>query len=50
MQRSLEETRFILKKFGITANKRFGQNFLIDDNVINEIIDVSNLKKSDLEI
>ena len=50
MQRSLEETRFILKKFGITANKRFGQNFLIDDNVINEIIDVSNLKKSDLVI
>lgn len=27
----LEENKFILKKYGITANKRFGQNFLCDE-------------------
>ena len=26
-----EETRFIMNKYGISANKRLGQNFLIDD-------------------
>ena len=44
------ETRDILKKYNITANKRLGQNFLIDDEVINGIIDASNVNKSDLVI
>ena len=25
-----------MKKYGITANKKLGQNFLIDDNVLEE--------------
>lgn len=29
------ETRFIMKKYGITANKSLGQNFLIDENIVN---------------
>ena len=31
---SLEETKYILKKYNIKANKRLGQNFLINDNAI----------------
>ena len=30
MENILEETRFIMKKYGIKANKSLGQNFLID--------------------
>ena len=29
-----EETKFLMKKYNINANKNLGQNFLIDDNVI----------------
>ena len=32
-----DETKFILKKYGITANKRLGQNFLISDEVVDAI-------------
>ncbi len=47
---SLEETKFILKKYNIQANKRLGQNFLIDDNVINSIIEAADIQKKDLVI
>lgn len=50
MQNSLEETRFILKKYNITANKKLGQNFLIDDNVIEGISEVAKIDKTDLVI
>ena len=50
MQSSLEETKFILKKYNITANKKLGQNFLISDEVINEIINASEVNKTDLVI
>ena len=46
----LEETKFIMKKYGITANKNLGQNFLIDDETINQIISASNITKEDLVI
>ena len=46
----LEETKFIMKKYAITANKRLGQNFLIDDNAIDAIIESSNISKEDLVI
>lgn len=45
-----EETRFIMKKYGITANKKLGQNFLIDDNAIDAIVNSSNITKEDLVI
>lgn len=44
------ETRDILKKYNISANKKLGQNFLIDDEVIDGIIDASNVNKKDLVI
>ena len=46
----LEETKFIMKKYAITANKRLGQNFLIDDKAIDAIIESSNISKEDLVI
>lgn len=44
------ETLYIMKKYNITANKNYGQNFLIDENVINEIVSSSNITKKDLVI
>jgi len=44
------ETRDILKKYNISANKKLGQNFLIDDEVIDGIIDASDVNKNDLVI
>lgn len=45
-----EETRFIMKKYGITANKKLGQNFLTDDNAIDAIVNSSDITKEDLII
>ena len=45
-----EETQLILHKYKIQANKSLGQNFLVDDNVIDEIIRSSNINKQDLII
>ena len=50
MNNSLEETKFILKKYNITASKRLGQNFLIDDNTIESIVEIANTSKDDLVI
>ena len=44
------KTRFIMKKYGITANKSLGQNFLINEDVVNKIVDSSNISKDDLVI
>ena len=45
-----EETRFILKKYEIKANKDLGQNFLIDENVVCNIVESANIGKEDLVI
>ena len=47
---SLKETKYLLKKYNIRADKRLGQNFLIDDKVINEIITGANIDKDDFII
>lgn len=48
---SLEnKTRFVMKKYGITANKSLGQNFLINEEVVNNIVESSNITKQDLVI
>lgn len=47
---TLNKTKIILNKYDIKANKRFGQNFLIDDNILENIVEVSNISKSDLVI
>lgn len=50
MEKILEETRFIMKKYNIKANKSLGQNFLIDDNVVEGIVDAGNISNEDLVI
>lgn len=47
---ALSETKFIMKKNNITANKNYGQNFLIDDDIISGIIENANITKEDLII
>ena len=46
----LEETKFLIKKYHINANKNLGQNFLIDDTVIDTIISSSQINENDLII
>lgn len=46
----IEETRFIMKKYHITANKNYGQNFLIDKNIVNKIVESASISKEDLVI
>lgn len=50
MENILEETRFIMKKYNIKANKNLGQNFLINEEVVTNIVDCSNIDKQDLVI
>lgn len=45
-----EETKFLMNKYNIRANKNLGQNFLIDENVINTSIEKSNINEEDLVI
>lgn len=45
-----EETKFIMNKYGIKANKSLGQNFLINEEVVNNIVDCSQISKEDLVI
>ena len=45
-----EETKFILKKYGIKANKDLGQNFLIDENIVYNIVESANICEEDLVI
>ncbi len=47
---TLIKTNSIIHKYNIRANKRYGQNFLIDDNVLNEIVESSNIMSEDLVI
>ncbi|MFH2012941.1 MAG: 16S rRNA (adenine(1518)-N(6)/adenine(1519)-N(6))-dimethyltransferase RsmA [Pseudomonadota bacterium] len=37
-----------LKKYKVRPNKRLGQNFLVDENVVDEIIDLYDLKKDEV--
>jgi len=46
----LDETKFIMKKYNIKANKSLGQNFLVNENVINSIVDCSEITKDDLVV
>ena len=50
MQSLYEETKFLMRKYNISANKSLGQNFLIDDDVVNNIVDSSEINKEDLVI
>lgn len=50
MENLESKTRYIMKKYGISANKNLGQNFLINENVVNSIVQASNITKDDLVI
>ena len=50
MRTILEETRYIMNKYNIKANKSLGQNFLISEEVVEKIVDSSEVSKEDLVI
>ena len=45
-----QETKFIMNKYNVTANKGYGQNFLTDDYIVSSIISNSEITKEDLII
>ncbi len=45
-----EKTKFILKKYRISANKNLGQNFLINEEVVNNIIKAAEITSEDFVI
>ncbi|MBR2785571.1 MAG: 16S rRNA (adenine(1518)-N(6)/adenine(1519)-N(6))-dimethyltransferase RsmA [Clostridia bacterium] len=47
---TLSKTRSIMSKFNIVANKRYGQNFLIDDNILQGIVSAADITDEDLVI
>lgn len=42
-----EVTQYILKRFGLHANKKLGQNFLIDEEVVNDIVSAAQVTAAD---
>ena len=42
---NINEVKQILTKYNVSVKKQFGQNFLMDNNIINKICDVSNISK-----
>ena len=47
---TLNKTKSIMNRFDIRANKRYGQNFLVDDNILEQIVRASGVTKEDLVI
>ena len=50
MNNIYEETKILMKKYNLTANKKLGQNFLVDSEAINSIVASANLTKKDMVI
>lgn len=50
MENLEEKTRYIMKKYGISAQKSLGQNFLINEDVVTNIVEASEINKDDLVI
>ncbi len=50
MQNIYEETKYLMKKYNIKANKSLGQNFLINQEVVNSIVNASEITDKDLII
>lgn len=46
----IKETKFVMNKYNIIANKNYGQNFLIDENIVENIIATAEISKEDLII
>ena len=47
---TLETTKKIMKTNSIFAKKMFGQNFLIDDNILQDIVNSANVNEQDIVI
>ena len=47
---SVSKTKEILSKYELQAKKRFGQNFLIDSNIVKKIVDTSNVNENTIVI
>lgn len=45
-----EETISILNKYGLRANKKLGQNFLINEKIINDIVEKAEVTNEDVVI
>ena len=50
MSNILEQTRYIMKKYNIRANKSLGQNFLISEEVVEKIVESADIKEDELII
>ena len=50
MQNLYEETKYLMKKYNVSANKNLGQNFLIDEDTVETIVEASEINKDDLVI
>ncbi len=50
MQNIYQETKYIMDKYKIKANKSLGQNFLVNQEVIDNIVGSSEITKEDLVI
>lgn len=50
MEDIFEETRYLMKKYKIKANKSLGQNFLINSEVIENIVNCSEITNEDMVI
>ena len=50
METVLEETKYLMKKYKIKANKGLGQNFLVDDSALQDIANGANIQENDLVI
>lgn len=42
---NINEVKQILNKYDVSVKKQFGQNFLMDNNIITKICDISNITK-----
>ena len=47
---TLSETKFLMKKYNIKANKSLGQNFLLDGDIISNIVKSAEIGKDDAVI
>ncbi|TCS76175.1 16S rRNA (adenine(1518)-N(6)/adenine(1519)-N(6))-dimethyltransferase RsmA [Pectinatus cerevisiiphilus] len=43
-----EVTRYILKRFGLHMNKKLGQNFLVDEDVVHGVVDAAEINENDV--
>ena len=49
-ENAYKETKYILNKYHIIANKNLGQNFLINDDIIEQTVNTANISSEDLII